>query len=344
MKPLEQLLRPNILKLKPYSSARDEYQGHDGIFLDANENPFNTPYNRYPDPHHRKLKALIGKIKKIKESSIFLGNGSDEAIDLLFRAFCQPGIDNVISIDPTYGMYQVAAETNEVTVQKVLLSNNFKLNPESILEVINKHTKIIWLCSPNNPTGNCFEKKDLIKILDSFDGIVVIDEAYIDFAPGKSMLTQLNEYPNLVILQTFSKAWGMAGLRLGMAFAQPSIISILNRIKYPYNLNILTQQTAIDLLKKNEALTQEWVSLLIKEREKMVNNLGSLSFVEHIYPSDANFLLVKTSDAKKIYNHLVKNKIIIRDRSTVALCSGCLRITIGSPKENQELIEKLEKL
>ena len=344
MKSLEQLLRPNILKLKPYSSARDEYSGDEGIFLDANENPFNAPYNRYPDPHQRKLKAMIGELKQSDPSTIFLGNGSDEAIDLIFRAFCQPGIDNVISIDPTYGMYQVAAETNDVDVRKVLLTGDFELNAGAILEAVNQNTKIIWLCSPNNPTGNCFHEADIKKLLTSFDGIVVLDEAYIDFAPGKSLLPQLHLYPNLVILQTFSKAWGMAGIRLGMAFAMPDIINILSRIKYPYNLNVLTQQKAMELLAKDKAITEEWIQLLINERLKMATNLKQLPFIHHVYPSDANFLLVKTPDAKKVYSYLVEKRIVIRDRSSVALCAGCLRITIGSPEENKTLMSQLKNL
>jgi histidinol-phosphate aminotransferase len=344
MKTLEQLLRPNILKLKPYSSARDEYSGAEGIFLDANENPFNAPYNRYPDPHQRKLKAIIGALKQCDPSSIFLGNGSDEAIDLVFRAFCRPGLDNVVSIDPTYGMYQVAAETNDIQVRKVLLTTDFELDTEALLKAVDQQTKIIWLCSPNNPTGNCFPEADIKKLLTSFEGIVVVDEAYIDFAPGKSMLSQLRKYPNLIVLQTFSKAWGMAGIRLGMAFALPDIIQILSRIKYPYNLNVLTQQKAIELIEKNEETTAEWIKILIEERLKMAENLRQLPFVHHVYPSDANFLLLKTQDARKIYNYLVAQKIVIRDRSTVSLCAGCLRITIGTPEENRELLNKLKDL
>ncbi|GAO29050.1 histidinol-phosphate transaminase [Geofilum rubicundum] len=344
MKPLEQLLRPNILRLKPYSSARDEYSGEEGIFLDANENPFNAPYNRYPDPHQRKLKRVIGELKQCDPSSIFLGNGSDEAIDLVFRAFCRPGVDNVVSIDPTYGMYQVAAETNDIEVRKVLLTPDFELNTEAVLKAVDQQTKIIWLCSPNNPTGNCFHEADIKQLLTTFEGIVVLDEAYIDFAPGKSLLPQLSAYPNLVVLQTFSKAWGMAGIRLGMAFASPDIIQILSRIKYPYNLNVLTQQKAMELISKNKVATEDWIELLIAERLKMAEHLKQLPFVHHVYPSDANFLLLKTPDAKKIYNYLVERKIVIRDRSSVALCAGCLRITIGSPEENKALINQLSGL
>ncbi len=342
MKKLEQLLRPNIFNLKPYSSARDEYTGEEGVFLDANENPFNQPYNRYPDPHQRKLKAVIAKLKKINREQIFLGNGSDEAIDLIFRAFCEPGSDNVVSIDPTYGMYQVAAEINNVKLKKVSLLPDFSLDTEAILRAIDVNTKLIWLCSPNNPSGNCFKRKDLEKLLEEFDGLVVLDEAYIEFARGKSMLPFLELHPNLIILQTFSKAWGMAGLRLGMAFASPEIVKVLTAIKYPYNLNILTQNKAIELISENSGKINQWIELLIREREALSEELKAFNFVKHIYPSEANFLLVKTDDPKGIYNHLVNQKIIIRDRSNVTLCEGCLRITVGSPDENSKLIEALK--
>ncbi len=342
MKKLEQLLRPNIFNLKPYSSARDEYTGEEGVFLDANENPFNQPYNRYPDPHQRKLKAVIAKLKRINREQIFLGNGSDEAIDLIFRAFCEPGSDNVVSIDPTYGMYQVAAEINNIKLNKVPLLPDFSLDTEAILHAIDINTKLIWLCSPNNPSGNCFKRKDLEKLLEEFDGLVVLDEAYIEFARGKSMLPFLEQHPNLIILQTFSKAWGMAGLRLGMAFASPEIVKVLTAIKYPYNLNILTQNKAIELISENSAKIDQWIELLIREREALSEKLKAFNFVKHIYPSEANFLLVKTDDPKGIYNHLVNQKIIIRDRSNVTLCEGCLRITVGSPDENSKLIEALK--
>ena len=341
MKPLNQLLRANIQNLKPYSSARDEYTGSEGIFLDANENPFNEPYNRYPDPYQRKLKAEIGKLKQVDPATIFLGNGSDEPIDLLYRAFCEPGKDNVVSIDPTYGMYQVAADINHIAVKKVALTDDFQLNVTGLLQAADQHTKLIWICSPNNPTGNCFKEDDIVSLLNKFDGIVVIDEAYIDFAPEKSFLPKLNQYQNLVILQTFSKAWGMAGIRLGMAFASPEIIKVLSKIKYPYNLNILTQKKALELI-VHKSQTDEWVTLLIKERQTLADELGKLKLVEYIYPSDANFLLIKTAEPKKIYNYLVDKKIIIRDRSSVTLCAGCLRITVGSSEENNALLEALK--
>ncbi|ASB48677.1 histidinol-phosphate transaminase [Alkalitalea saponilacus] len=341
MRALTQLLRTNIQNLKPYSSARDEYTGEEGVFLDANENPFNEPYNRYPDPYQRKLKAIIAELKEVDATQIFLGNGSDEAIDLVYRAFCEPGVDNVVSIDPTYGMYQVAAETNDVKVKKVKLTSGFELDVAALLDAVDANTKMLWICSPNNPTGNCFREADVETLLRKFDGIVVLDEAYIDFAPGRSMLGKLNNFPNLVVMQTFSKAWGMAGIRLGMAFAQPDIIKILSRIKYPYNLNILTQKKAMELISQNKEKTEQWIKLLLDERMKLASELKKLPFVQHIYPSDANFLLVRTTEPKRIYNFLVDKKIIIRDRSTVTLCEGCLRITVGSPEENRILMNAL---
>ncbi|MGQ1945915.1 histidinol-phosphate transaminase [Geofilum sp. OHC36d9] len=343
MKSLKELLRPNILKLQPYSSARDEYTGDEGVFLDANENPFNAPYNRYPDPYQRKLKQLVAEIKGVPSDHIFLGNGSDEAIDLIYRAFCEPGRDNVVSIDPTYGMYQVAAEVNNVAVKKVLLTTDFQLDTAALLQAVDDNTKLMWICSPNNPTGNCFQTDEIVKLITSFEGVVVLDEAYIDFAPGKSLLSQLSRYPNLIILQTFSKAWGMAGIRLGMAFAQPEIIQVLSRIKYPYNLNILSQQKALELLSKNGPRFNEWVKLLVDERALLVKQLNQLPFVLKVYPSDANFVLIQTTDATKIYQFLIAQKIIVRNRSSVSLCAGCLRITVGTPGENVGLIKALKK-
>lgn len=340
MKPFNELLRPNIRNLKPYSSARDEYSGEAAVFLDANENPFNAPYNRYPDPYQRELKKRIAEIKGVTPENIFLGNGSDEAIDIVIRAFCEPGTDNVVSIAPTYGMYQVAADINNIEVKKVLLTDDFELDTDSLLSATDEHTKIIFLCSPNNPTGNCFQQEDVKKILDGFEGIVVLDEAYIDFAPNKSWLKKLTQYPNLVVLQTFSKAWGMAGIRLGMAFAQNGIINVFSKIKYPYNVNVLTQQKALDLLKENDKM-QKWVDELLEERTRLIEVLRTKKFVQKIYPTDANFVLLKTPEPKKIYNYLVDRKIIIRDRSNVALCEGCLRITVGTPEENRELIDAL---
>jgi histidinol-phosphate aminotransferase len=337
----EQLLRNNIRQLKPYSSARDEYSGEAAVFLDANENPFNAPYNRYPDPYQRVLKQKIAKIKGIEADCIFLGNGSDEPIDVLYRAFCEPGIDNVVSINPTYGMYQVAADINNIEVRRVLLTPDYQIDVPALLAAADDRSKLLFLCSPNNPTGNCLRTEDIEAVLKGFKGMVVVDEAYIDFAPEKSFLPRLAEFPNLIILQTFSKAWGMAGLRLGMAFMTPALVKVFNKIKYPYNINILTQQTALELL-DNTAQMEAWVAELLHGRELLAEELAQLSFVTHIYPSDSNFLLIKADGPREIYQYLVDNKIIVRDRSSVALCDGCLRITVGSPDENKELLTALK--
>lgn len=340
---LNKLLRKNILSLKPYSSARDEYSGEAMVFLDANENPFNQPFNRYPDPLQKKLKTKIAELKDVATENIFLGNGSDEPIDLIIRAFCEPGIDNIVTIDPTYGMYQVSAEINNVEIKKVSLTDEFQLDVEEVFKAVNENTKLIFLCSPNNPSGNCLEKELMVEIVQNFKGVVIIDEAYIDFAPGKSLLPELEKYPNLIILQTFSKAWGMAGIRLGMAFSWKPVIDVLNKIKYPYNLNILTQKKAIKLLKQKEQIGK-WVKLLIAERNKMVRLLGAFPFVVKIYPSDANFLLVKMHDAPGIYTYLVEKGIIVRNRSKIHLCENSLRITIGSSDENEVLLKALNEL
>lgn len=340
---IDKLLRKNIKTLQPYSSARDEYSGEAMVFLDANENPFNEPYNRYPDPLQRNLKEKIVLLKDVIPEQIFLGNGSDEPIDLLIRAFCEPGEDNVVSIDPTYGMYQVAAGINNVEVKKVSLTQSFELDSQKLLNSTDEKTKLIFLCSPNNPTGNCLNEKAVLEVVKNFQGIVVLDEAYIDFAPGKSLLSQLNDYPNLIILQTFSKAWGMAGIRLGMAFATSEIIAVLNKIKYPYNLNILTQQKALELI-KNRDKVEKWVKLLIAEREKMKKLLSDFPFVVKIFPSDANFILVKMHDARGIYEYLKEEGVIVRDRSKVHLCEDSLRITIGSSDENEQLLKALKEL
>ena len=340
---INKLLRDNIRLLKPYSSARDEFSGEAVAFLDANENPFNSPWNRYPDPRQVKLKTRVSEIKNIEVSKIFLGNGSDEPIDLLFRAFCEPGKDNVVSINPTYGMYRVAADTNNVAVNLVPLSAEFELDADALLNAVTGNTKIIFLCSPNNPSGNALDNQGMLRIIENFSGIVVVDEAYIDFCPEKSFLPMLDKYPNLVILQTFSKAWGMAGLRLGMAFASEPIIDVLSRIKYPYNLSILTQQKGLELL-SNEQQKLDWVAIILKERDKMIENLKHYPFVIKVFPTDANFVLVKTHDARGIYQYLVDEKIIVRDRSSISLCEGCLRISIGSPEENATLIEAFDEL
>ena len=340
---LDKLLRNNIKALKPYSSARDEFSGEAEVFLDANENPFNAPYNRYPDPLQRAVKEKIAELKNIAPEKIFLGNGSDEPIDIIFRAFCEPGVDNMISIDPTYGMYQVAADINNVEVRKVKLNEDFGFSAQKLLDATNLYTKVIFVCSPNNPTANLLDKAEIVKLLTGFDGLIVIDEAYIDFSPESSLLPELDQYENLIILQTFSKAWGMAGIRLGMAFAQPEIIRVFNKVKYPYNINILTQQKALELL-DNLQEKDEWVTTILDERAKMVKKLFKLPFVQVVYPSDANFILVKMNDARGIYEYLTEQKIIVRDRSKITLCDDCLRITIGSPKENKKLRKALNEL
>ena len=340
---LNKLLRDNIRQLKPYSSARDDYSGTASVFLDANENPYNEPYNRYPDPLQRELKARISQIKGVEAAKIFLGNGSDEPIDLLFRAFCEPGKDNIVAMEPSYGMYTVAADINNVTVKNGVLNSDYSLNTNAILDAIDEHTKLIFLCSPNNPTANLLKKEAILPILATFKGLVIIDEAYIDFAPEATWLNQIDSYPNLVVLQTFSKAWGMAAIRLGMAFASEAIIQILNKIKYPYNLNILTQQKAMELL-KNDAKKTDWVNAILKERTRLQGELINIPFVEKIYPSDANFLLVKVKDADGIYYKLIDNSVIIRNRSRVKLCDGSLRITVGTPDENTKLLTALNAL
>lgn len=338
---LNKLLRKNIKNLVPYSSARDEFSGDGKVFLDANENPFNEPYNRYPDPLQKMLKRKISDIKNVSREQIFLGNGSDEPIDLLIRAFCEPETDNIVTIDPSYGMYQVAANINNVAIRKVPLSPGFVLDPMNVLHAVDLHTKLIFLCSPNNPSGNNLSRSAMLHIVRNFKGIVVVDEAYIDFSPGNSLLPDLETHQNLVVLQTFSKAWGMAGIRLGMAFAAPEIIAVLNKIKYPYNLNILTQQKALELL-ENKSVVENWVSTLISERERVAEELGKLEVVQKVYPSDANFLLVAVNNAADLYQKLVKLGIVVRDRSKVHLCVDCLRITIGSPGENDQLLNALK--
>lgn len=340
---LEKLLRNNIKALKPYSSARDEFSGEAEVFLDANENPFNKPYNRYPDPMQWAVKEKIAAIKNVAVEKIFLGNGSDEPIDIVFRSFCEPGVDNVVSIDPSYGMYQVAADINNVELRKVKLNDDFGFSAQKLLDAANIYTKAIFICSPNNPTANLLDKGEIVKLITGFDGLVVIDEAYIDFSPESSLLPELDEFENLIVLQTLSKAWGMAGIRLGMAFAHPEIIRIFNKIKYPYNINMLTQKKAIELLDHLQE-KEEWVKTIIAERDKMVRKLFKLSFVQVVYPSDANFVLVKMHDARGIYEHLTDQKIIVRDRSKITLCEDCLRITIGSPKENKKLRKALKEL
>lgn len=344
MKPLQELTRPNIWALKPYSSARDEYSGAEAsIFLDANENPYNTPNNRYPDPLQKELKNLIAPVKKVLPSQLFLGNGSDEAIDLMYRAFCRPGVDNVVAIDPTYGMYQVCAEVNDVEYRKVQLDENFQFTADSLLAASDEHTKLIFLCSPNNPTGNNLCREEIIALLQEFEGLVIIDEAYADFSDAPSFLLDLEKYPNMVVLQTFSKAWGCAAIRLGMAFAHADIIGILNKIKYPYNVNRLTQQEAVRMMEQHYRV-KEWVGSLLEERTRLVREFKKLPCCQHVYPTDANFFLTRVTDAKKIYDYLVSQGIIVRNRSNITLCKDCLRITIGTRPENDALLDALKKL
>ena len=339
---IEKLLRENIRSLQPYSCARDEFKGEASVYLDANENPYNAPFNRYPDPLQWEVKEQISKIKQVPAENIFLGNGSDEPIDLLYRAFCEPRIDNVVAIEPTYGMYRVSAAINDVEYRKVLLDDEFQFSADKLLAATNLYTKIIWLCSPNNPTGNSLNRDEIIKLLSAFEGIVVVDEAYIDFASEASFSEKLTQFPNLVILQTFSKAWGSAAIRLGMAFASTEIIAVLNKIKYPYNINILTQKQALKALQNAEQV-KEWVKTLLAERTVLVEALQKLPFVQHIYPTDANFVLVKVDDANAVYQYLVNKSIIVRNRNTVSLCLGCVRITVGTPDENKILLEELKQ-
>jgi len=339
---LQNILRKNIKELVPYSSARDEFKGEASVFLDANENAYGSPlsesYNRYPDPLQFKVKKRLSEIKGVPPQNIFLGNGSDEAIDILFRAFCNPGSDNVITVPPTYGMYEVSANINDVEVRKIKLTADYQLNMEAIAEAIDEHTKIIFICSPNNPTGNSINRDDIESILANFDGLVVIDEAYINYSRQKTFIQELTEYSNLVVLQTLSKAWGLAGLRVGMAFASEEIIEVFNKVKPPYNINQASQELALEALQNVEQVNS-WIKETVAEREKLKAELSILPSVLTIYPSDANFILVKTINPKEIYQFMVNKGIIVRDRSKVELCVGCLRITIGTPTENKLLIE-----
>jgi histidinol-phosphate aminotransferase len=339
---LDKLLRENIKRLKPYSSAREEYKGRDAIFLDANENPYNTTYNRYPDPLHRDLKEKLALNKNIKPGKIFLGNGSDEAIDLLFRAFCVPGVDNMITINPTYGMYKVSADINDVEVREVLLKDDFQMDVEKMLDTADEKSKLMIICSPNNPTGNTFNEEDIIYLVKKFKGIVVLDEAYIDFSGKDSFTGQLAEYDNLVVLQTFSKAFAMAGIRLGMAFANEDIVSILNKIKYPYNVNAITQEVAIKALGKSRKRDRQ-VQTILQERQKLQEQLAAFSFVKKVYDSEANFFLAAVEKPNELYHFLVKRKIIVRDRSTLPLLKNCLRFTVGTPRENKKLVLALKE-
>ena len=343
MKDLKDLVRPNVWNMKPYSSARDEFQGNASVFLDANENPFNSPYNRYPDPLQWELKRKIGEIKGVRRESIFLGNGSDEPIDLIIRAFCEPAVDSIVSIDPSYGMYEVAANVNNVAFRKIRLDEKFDLDTDALLAEADDQVKVIFLCSPNNPTGKSLSRDRLYKVLNTFQGIVVIDEAYSDFSVEPSFLGELDKFPNLIVLQTLSKAWGAAGIRLGMAFASPEIITILNKIKYPYNVNQLTQERALYVLENKERM-EDQLRLILSERTRLQAALPELDCVHKIYPTDANFILAKVTDANMIYKNLVEQGIIVRNRTNVTMCDGCLRITVGKPDENDALLEALKKM
>ena len=343
MKNLEELTRANIWSLAPYSSARNEYAGREArVFLDANENPYNQPFNRYPDPLQLELKAAISKVKGVPAENIFLGNGSDEAIDLPYRCFCEPGVDNVVAIEPTYGMYKVCADINAVEYRPVLLDENYQIAAEQLLAATDAHTKIIWLCTPNNPTGNCLKREEVIKVIEGFEGLVIVDEAYSDFSSQKTLRSELSKYPNLIVLNTMSKAWGCAAIRLGMAFASEEIIHIFNKVKYPYNVNLLTQQQALEAL-KDPFEVDNWVKILLQERARMMDAFSMLPICEKVYPTDANFFLAKMTDATKIYNYLVDKGIIVRNRHRVQLCQNCLRITIGTKTENSELIAALRQ-
>ena len=341
MYPLELLVRPNIRDLKPYSSARDEYKGMAAeVFLDANENPYNVPFNRYPDPLQLELKKIVAPVKQVAPENIFFGNGSDEAIDLLFRIFCRPQIDNVVAISPTYGMYEVCANINDVEYRKVSLNEDFSLNADKLLMECDGNTKLIFICSPNNPTGNAFPREQIKKVIESFEGIVVVDEAYSDFCDLKPFRTDIGKYPNLVVLNTFSKAYGSAAIRLGMAFASEDIIHLYNKVKYPYNVNILTQKIAKDVL-SDMGMLHHRIVMIKEERELLMAAVSTLPITKILYPTDANFFLVKVTDADAIYKYLVANKIIVRNRNKVELCGNCLRITIGSKQENSRLLAAL---
>ena len=338
---IRELLRENIRTLAPYSTARDEYQGELGIYLDANENPYDNNYNRYPDPHQKNLKRRLAEIKGVPVEKIFIGNGSDEPIDLVFRLFCEPRRHNAVSIAPTYGMYKVAAAINDVQMREVQLEPGFTLDAEKLLVAADENTRLLFLCSPNNPSGNCFPKKEIEKVIRRFNGIVILDEAYIDFAGQPGFLSELDEYPNLVILQTLSKAWGMAGLRLGLAFAQPLIVDTLSRVKYPYNINVVTQKIVLEQLRKSP---DAQIAEIVSERGRVLEGLAKNPVIRKIHPTDANFVLVEVDEPRTIYDRLIGAGIIVRDRSRIKGCEGCLRITIGTPEENDRLLETLKKL
>ncbi len=343
MKALQALVRPNIWALKPYSCARDEFKGMKAdVFIDANENPYPNGVNRYPDPLQEQLKQLISPLKGVAVDNIFLGNGSDEAIDLPFRIFCRPGIDNVVAIDPTYGMYEVCADVNDIEYRKVPLADGYDLDPDSLIAACDENTKLIFICSPNNPTGNAFSRDKIERVLRSFDGIVIVDEAYSDFSSQRPLRLDLAQYPNLIALATFSKAWGAAGIRLGMAFASKEIIDLFNKVKYPYNVNVLTQKKAQDIL-SNLTLLQRHISMIVEERAKLIRAFALLPQCLEIFPTDANFFLARMTDADGIYQYLVRKGIVVRNRNKVNLCGNCLRITIGTNEESSKLLSALRQ-
>lgn len=342
---LDQLLRPNIKQLVPYASARDEFKGEASVYLDANENSLGSPltkwYHRYPDPLQWKLKEKLSTIKGVRPENMFLGNGSDECIDILFRAFCNPGQDNVIVCPPTYGMYEVSAQINQVEVKKVPLTPAFQLDLDAIADAVDEHTKIIWLCSPNNPTGNSLVRSDIEVVLNNFNGLVVVDEAYINFSRQRSFVQELEEYPNLVVLQTLSKAWGLAGLRLGMAFAGESIIAVYNKVKPPYNINESTQELVLKALDE-VGMVNDMIRILVESRNQLMAKLKTIDGVIQVYPSDANFILAAMKNARQLYEYLLTKGIVLRDRSKVILCDDCLRITIGTDIENEKLLTEIQ--
>ena len=344
MKEIKALCRPNIWRLAAYSCARTEFSGRSAtVFLDANENPFNKPFNRYPDPLQQELKQLLSAVKGVPAENIFLGNGSDEAIDLPYRIFCEPGIDNVVAIAPTYGMYEVCADINNVEYRPVLLDADYRITADKLLGACDVHTKLMWICSPNNPTGNLIDREAIEKVLQMFQGIVIIDEAYSDFANARPFRHELASHPNLIVLNTMSKAWGCAAIRLGMAFASKDIIGLFNKVKYPYNVNALTQRQAIDALKDPFAV-DKWVSIIKQERTRVMQAFADLPICKKVYPTEANFFLARVTDAQGIYDYLVDRGIIVRNRTRITLCDDCLRITIGTKSENQELLAALRKL
>ena len=344
MKPLQELVRPNIWSLAPYSSARNEYAGREArVFLDANENPYNNPYNRYPDPLQLEVKAAISKVKGVPVENIFLGNGSDEAIDLPYRCFCRPGVDNVVAIEPTYGMYKVCADINDIEYRPVLLDEHYQIKADQLLSACDDKTKLIWICSPNNPTGNNIVREEIVRVIEEFQGIVIVDEAYSDFSSQPSLRHDLGKYPNLIVLNTMSKAWGCAAIRLGMAFASQDIIALFNKVKYPYNVNLLTQRQALEAL-SDPFQVDKWVRMLKLERDRMIEAFRILPICQHVYPTEANFFLAKMTDAQGIYDTLVDQGIIVRNRTRVQLCKDCLRITIGTKTENNELIAALRQM